>query len=83
MTTLREQCYSVIDGMSDSQISALMNFFKDVQRVHDKDLEELLDDEFCIALAERYDRYADKDDPGTPIEVLAEKWGIDLEADDE
>ena len=74
--TLREQCYDMINSMNDSQLGALMGFFKDVQKVYGKELEELLDDEFCMALSLRHERFADKNDPGTPMEVLAEELGI-------
>ena|GEM_PF-213230 len=85
--TLREQYSSILDNMSDERLAIYVNFLNGLENLHDRDfeevLDELLDEEFCISLAERYDREANKDDPGTPIEVLAEKWGIDLDGEDE
>ena len=83
--TLREQCYDVINSMNDSQLGALMGFFKDVQRLNDEDFEEGLDELFCTWLADRH-KYNNPDfieEDFTPIEVLAEEWGIDLYAYDE
>jgi len=79
--TAKEKCYNLIDSFSDKKISLIMNYFNDIQRIKDTELEEILDDDFCIKLAERYDKLKDKNDKGKSIEELAEKWGINLNED--
>jgi len=64
--------------MSEKRLAIYVAFLNDIKHLSDDDFEEVLDNLFCIHLAERYDRYADKDDLGTPIDVLAENLGIDL-----
>ena len=81
--SLREQCYNVIDHMNETQLKQCVLFLKDLQHLDEYDLEEVLDDAFCIALAERHGQRSDKDDPGIPIEDLAEELGIVLGEDDE
>jgi hypothetical protein len=80
---IREECYSLINDFSDEQLTSIVAFFKDVKHLSEKELEEILDEQFCTALLDRYDRCADKDDKGTPIEEIAQKWGIDLYAEDD
>jgi hypothetical protein len=83
--TLKEQCYDIINSMNDSQLGALMGFFRDVRQLSDEDFEGELDELFCIYLADRHERNNPNFNEAdfTPIEDVAAELGIDLGADDE
>ena len=81
--TIKEEFYSIAENFTEQQLTNIVAFFKDMERLHEKELEEIFDEQFCMTLLNRYDRYGDKNDKGTPIEKLAEKWGVDLYSEDD
>jgi hypothetical protein len=54
--SIKEQCHSVIDNMNDNQLKHYFLFLNDLIRISEDELEEVLDDTFCLALAERHNR---------------------------
>ena len=75
---IREQCHNIINEVAENQLVYYVSFLRDLKRLYDEELEEAMDDAFCIALAERYDARANKDERGIPIEDLAAELGIVL-----
>jgi hypothetical protein len=83
LMTMREQCVSLIKELPEEHLPYFTAFLRDVSRIYNKELEEVLDEAFCAALADRHEAREDKDAPGVPIEELAAKLGISLDEDDE
>ena len=82
--SIREQCYRLINELEENQLVYYLSFLRDLKKLYDEELEEALDDAFCIALAERHELREDKDDPGILLEDFAAELGIVLgEEDDE
>ena len=81
--TIREEFYSIADICSDEQLASIVSFVKDMRRLHSDALEEALDMQFCIALAERHRRNNPEfiEDDFVSVDVLSKKWGIELNAD--
>ena len=73
----KERCINIIEKIPEEQLQYIEIFLANAYNM----IEEAFDDAFCLALAEQYDRLADKNDKGTPIEELAEKWGVDIDSD--
>jgi len=75
----RERCINIIEKIPDGQLSYIAVLLENAYQM----IDEMLDDAFCIALAERYDAREDKGEPSIPIEALAEELGIVLGEEDE
>ena len=80
--TVKEQCYTLIEAIPEKKLSSVVRFFNDVLQIQESSLEEILDDMYCVALAERYDRLAEQDgqdERRVSIEEYAKKWNIKLD----
>ena len=78
---VKEELYRVVDEFSDKQITSIIAFIKDIKQLYDDETEEELDMAFCTALADRHKKSNPVfiEDDYTPIEELANQWGIDLD----
>ena len=81
--TLREQYIGLIGNMTDRRLAVYVAFLKDLEQLCGEDFEEVLDDFFCIQLADRHKRNNPDFNEADfmPIEDVAAELGIDLGAD--
>ena len=75
----KDRCVQIIERFPKEHLPSLAESLEAMYKM----IDEAADNAFCLALAERYEQNSDKDDQGTPIDELAKRWNIDLEADDE
>jgi len=75
----RERCVDIINRFPAWQLSSLADSLEAMLKTFD----EIYDEAFCIALAERSKASEDYDEPGVSIESFAAELGIVLGEDDE
>ena len=75
----RQRCFSIIERFPKEQLEALADSLDAMFKM----IDEAADDAFCLALSDRHAAREDKDEPGIPIEALAQELGIVLGEDDE
>jgi len=70
----REICINIINAIPEEQLKTVIPILQTAKSF----IDEVMDDAFCHALLERYERNPDNE-PGIPIEEFAAQLGIVLE----
>lgn len=74
----KKRCIDIIERFPEEGLAALAALLEEMF----KDIDEELDDAFCLALLERHEQIPDRDEPGIPIEEAAARLGIVLGEDE-
>ena len=75
----KQRCFDVIERFPEEQLAGLAASLEAMYKM----LDDAMDEAFCMAMSNRHAQEPDAYEAGTSIEELAERWGIDLEADDD
>ena len=72
----KEHCISIIEKIPEEQLPYIAAFLENAYKM----IDEMLDNAFCIALAERHEKNNPvfKEDDYAPIEEVAKRLGVNL-----
>jgi len=74
----KQRCFDIIERFPKEQLVGLADSLESLYKM----LDDAMDEAFCMAMSNRHAQRPDAYEAGATIEELAERWGIDLDSED-